>query len=124
MKTFAQFLLTETPTETENLVPAAVYFQHPVEWMAPAVIEALKAGVRSGTLNTQRLRIPVASLIPTQEKMNNAKVISKVSKDTGSKSLSIVQKDRDGYVLIDGHHRACAAVVTHTPYLDVECILH
>src|ERR1043166_5765901 len=96
--------LRESPHEAENRVPVAVYFSNPI---APNTL------AHPENIPVKRTRqIPVSRLFPTQRFIDQQKVMGFV---TGSLvSDGVLRAMRVGvsdyFVLVDGHHRACAEI--------------
>src|SRR4051812_8858255 len=108
MWTFRDFLV-EHPHETDSTVPTCVYLHQPVELDRP--VEAIYADVRAGIRQTQTLRLPIASFIPTQTHVNNTKVMVFGVFGMYVDHLPVVYPQDDGlFWIVDGHHHICGAV--------------
>lgn len=55
------------------------------------------------------VRLPIASLVPTQRRVDPDKVLSMAERSGGLKPIAVMLLGQF-HLIIDGHHRACAHV--------------
>lgn len=108
MKRFQQFV-AESPHETEAPVSVGQFFPLAPSLSIQPLIPDIKSAVVNGTLKTRVMTLSLKTLIPTQRTVSLPKVKTSADRWVNS-TLPLVLLDRGKNMLLDGHHRACAAV--------------
>jgi hypothetical protein len=108
MKRFQQFV-AESPNETEGLISVGKFFPLAPSLSIQPLIPDIKNAVASGALKTRVMSLSLKTLIPTQRSVSMPKVKTSADRWVNS-TLPLVLLDRGKNILLDGHHRACAAV--------------
>ncbi len=101
----------------------------PIEAFLPQAVQRLGragqrivAGVRNGTIQTREIRVPLRSLIPTQWAVCQRKVMAMAKLRVEQHRAPIVQQTQNGYLVFDGHHRACAASINQEGSILVKAV--